>query len=111
MSIETVGGVDVTPKLMAELFWEMNSEEQADFFAALDSIAGYRLCIQMGGVVREISERATRGDHQAQNGFQTMLAHAQEYSQSATDIRAFDATRANAKAAEAAKKGLGLCAS
>lgn len=111
MSIETVGGMAVTPELLAHLFWEMDSGEQADFLAALDDLAGYRLCMQMAGVVREISERSESGDHRAQNAFQTMLAHAQEYIESATDMRVFGAERANAKAAEAAKKRLGLCAS
>jgi hypothetical protein len=81
MSIQykVIGGASVTPMMVAELFWEMNSEEQADFFAYLERIAGYKLCIQMAAAADEMRLRSERGDHDAQNGFQTMLAHAQEY--------------------------------
>ena len=35
--------------------------------------------------------RSERGDHDAQNGFQTMLAHAQEYVRDGIDSRAWRA--------------------
>lgn len=81
MSIQdnVVGGLTLTPTLVAEMFWNMDAEEQADFFAALNRIAGYKLCIQMGAAANEMRKRSERGDHDAQNGFQTMLAHAQSY--------------------------------
>lgn len=87
MSIQTIGGVEATPILLAHLFWGMSSDEQADFFAALEGIAGYKLCIQMAAVVHEISERADKGDFEAMNGFQTMLSHAQEYHDASTGWR------------------------
>lgn len=74
-----IGGEEVTPYLIASLFWEMDDGEQADFFAALNRIAGCKLCLQMGWCVREMHKRSERGDHDAQHGFQTMLAHAQQY--------------------------------
>lgn len=86
-----IGGVTVTPMLLADLFWNMDCEEQADFFAALERIAGHKLCIQMSWVLGEIEKRSQRGDHDAQNGFQTMLSHAQSYVEGAIDSRAWRA--------------------
>lgn len=83
-----------TPAELAAAFWEMNDKEQADFFAALDGLAGIQLCFQMAWVVREIAERGSRGDHAAMTGFRTMLAHAQDYHETATDIRCADAKAA-----------------
>jgi len=85
--------VNVTPEALAALFWEMDGEKQADFFAELDRIADGKLCFQMAFVVQVIQERADRGDHRAQLGFQTMLAHAQAYGESATDYRCWAAKR------------------
>lgn len=93
-SIDVVASVNIGPHEMAEMFWEMDAEQQADFFAKLDSIAGYKLCMQMAAVVREIQERGDRGDHAAMNGFRTMLAHAQEYHDAALDYRVWGAKRA-----------------
>lgn len=86
MSDYTVS-IDLTPEQLAQAFWAMGSDEQADFFAALDRMAGVKLCFQMAGVVHEICERAEKGDHAAQNGFQTMLSHAQDYVDGATRWR------------------------
>jgi hypothetical protein len=85
--IEVVAQYQPTPEALAAAFWEMDSEAQADFFAALERLAGIQLCFQMAWVVREISERADHGDHTAQNGFQTMLAHAQGYHEASTERR------------------------
>ena len=85
--------VDVTPEALAALFWEMDGDKQADFFAELDRIAAGKLCYQMAFVVQVIQERADKGDHRAQLGFQTMLAHAQAYIESATDYRCWNAKR------------------
>lgn len=80
-----------TPEALAAAFWEMDDEQHADFFAALERIAGIQLCFQMAFVVNTISKRAAQGDHAAQHGFQTMLAHAQAYCESATDRRVWEA--------------------
>lgn len=101
MSDYTVS-IDLTPEQLANAFWAMGSDEQADFFSALDSVAGHRLCIQMAGVVRELSERADAGDRSGQNGFQTMLSHAQEYVEAAADIRTWRAQREITRMAERA---------
>lgn len=100
--IDVMTSVSIGPDELAEMFWEMDSEQQADFFAKLDQIAGYKLCLQMAGVVREIQERGDRGDHAAMNGFRTMLAHAQAYHEAAMDYRVWGAQRAIAKMVEAA---------
>ena len=93
MSIEAkvLGGVAVTPELIAELFWEMASDEMADFFAELDRTAGSALCTQMAWTVGVMAGRSDKGDYRAQNGFQTMLAHAQEYHDGAASHRACNA--------------------
>lgn len=99
--IDVMTSVSIGPVELAEMFWEMDAEQQADFFAKLDQIAGYKLCLQMAGVVREIQERGDRGDHAAMNGFRTMLAHAQAYHEEAMDYRVWGAQRAIAKMVEA----------
>lgn len=93
VSLDALASVEVTPQLVAGLFWEMDADQQDDFFAALEHIAGVSLCFQMAGVVRAIQERVDAGDHTAQKGFQTMLAHAQAYGESATDYRTWNAKR------------------
>lgn len=89
MSIQdnVIGGATVTPMLLAELFWEMDAEEQADFFASLNRIAGYKLCIQIGAAANEMRKRSERGDYDAQHGFQTMLSHAQSYVEDGIESR------------------------
>ena len=101
-AIDVMASVSIRPAELAVMFWEMDAEQQADFFAKLDEIAGYKLCMQMAAVVREIQERGDRGDHAAMNGFRTMLAHAQEYHEEAMDFRVWGAQRAIARMAGAA---------
>ena len=36
--IKTISHVELTPELMAEAFWCMNSEEQTQFFSALNAV-------------------------------------------------------------------------
>lgn len=88
VSMQVAATAALTPEQVADAFWRMDSAQQADFFAALERMAGYRLCLQMGWVVNEIADRAERGDHDAQNGFQTMLAHAAGYGEGAAEHRA-----------------------
>lgn len=97
---EITVNIELTPEQVAEQFWQLGSDGQADFFAALDRIAGLKLCFQMAGVVQELTERSGQGNHEALNAFQTMLSHAQGYAESATDLRVWDAKRAIAKMAE-----------
>lgn len=96
--------VTATAAQVAEDFWSLGSDEQADFFAELDEIAGYRLCFQMAHVMVEIAARAGRGSHAAQNGLQTMLSHANGYHEAAAESRCWDAKRALNDMAVAAKQ-------
>lgn len=107
MGIEdhVIGGATVTPRLVAELFWEMDAEEQADFFAALERIAGYKLCVQIGAAANEMRRRSERGDYDAQNGFQTMLAHAQAYVEDGINDRVWRAKWEIERMATAAQGG------
>lgn len=93
MSIDnrTVGGVEVTPMLLAYWFWEMNSEEQADFFAKLYEISDGMLCQQTAFIVAEIRRRVMRGDTAAREGFQKMLAHSTNYVEDAIDSLVWNA--------------------
>lgn len=103
MGTKMIGGVKVTPALLAELFWEMYSDEQADFFAALEDLASHSLCMQMAYVVDEIRKRSENGDHRAQHGFQTMLNHAQDFVTSGVESRAWRAKHDLGRMAELAK--------
>jgi hypothetical protein len=86
--------INVTPEQLAEGFWSLDSGQMADFFAALERVASWRLCFQMAHVVGEIADRAgaPNYDHDAQHGFQTMLAHAQQYHDGAAQHRAGQAS-------------------
>lgn len=92
--------VRLAPHQVAESFWDLGSDEQVEFFAALDRMAGIKLCFQMASVVNAIAES---GNSAAQNGFQTMLAHASNYAESANEWRAFKAQLAINRMAEDAK--------
>lgn len=48
-AIDVMTSVNLGPAELAELFWEMDASQQADFFAKLDEIAGYKLCVQKDG--------------------------------------------------------------
>lgn len=111
MSLDSmmIGGEEATPQLVAYLFWEMDSEEQADFFAALNRVAGYKLCIQMVLAVSEMRKRSERGDHDAQHGFQTMLSHAQSYVMDGIESRVWRAKRDIADMADRAKQEPDQC--
>lgn len=101
--MEMLVDVRLSPAQLADAFWNMNSDEQADFFAELADIADWRLCVQMAHVVYTISERAKRGDHTALQGFQTMLAHSQGYHESVADMSLWDAQRMLRGMADSAK--------
>lgn len=85
--------VRLTPEQVAAAYWEMGSDEQADFFAELYRIAEHRLCLQTAFLFSEIVERADRGDRDAEAGFRTMFNHAEDYPEAAAEWRAFRAKR------------------
>ena len=95
----------LTPEQVADAFWALGSDGQADFFAHLERIASWRLCLQMAWVVNEIADRAETGDMDAMNGFQTMLSHAAAYGESATEHRANDARRDLARFVDRVRAG------
>ena len=72
--------INVTAEQLAEGFWSLGSDQ--------------------------IAERAgaPNYDHGAMNGFQTMLSHAQDFHDSAAEIRASDAKRHLAEMARLAKR-------
>jgi hypothetical protein len=107
LRIDVNGYTEFTPELVAAMFWEMDCVQQADFFAALERNAGVNLCFQMAAVVREIQERNDRGDFEAHKGFQTMLSHAANFAEGATDYRVWAAQRRIACMAGAAKERIG----
>ncbi len=68
-----------TPEQLAEAFWHLGSDQQADFYAHLYRVAGHKLCLQTAWIVDEISQRQARGDWDAVNGFRTLHSHAEAY--------------------------------
>ena len=42
--------VEVTPTFLAQVFWEMDNDEQAAFFDALAMVAGNKLSTQMENI-------------------------------------------------------------
>jgi len=105
MADKVIGGVEVTPAILADLFWGLGSDEQADFFAELYRLAGHKLCMQMSWVVREIAHRSGDAHVDAVMGFRSFADDANEYAETATDIRASDAKHEIARMAEAATLG------
>lgn len=58
----TTQTIEVTPKLLAEIFWEMDMQQQADFFDHLGSIAEEKLLREQiwNMVYSAETERTTR---------------------------------------------------
>lgn len=102
-TIEFRGTSEATPQLLATLFWNLDSTQMADFFESLERIAGVKLCEQMAYAVWEIQARADAGNPDAQNGFQTMLSHAQDYVRSCIEHRHWRAKYEIRQMVEAAK--------
>lgn len=81
----------LSPQQIAQAFWDLGSDEMADFFAELGAISQHKLCMQIAYTVDEMARRAADGDWMAQNAFQTMLAHSQAYFEEVIGFRAFEA--------------------
>jgi hypothetical protein len=107
-SVSVVATFQPTGEQLAAAFWNMDAYQQADFFAELERLAGVKLCFQMVGVSQVISERAETGDWTAQNGFQTMLAHAENYVRDATEHRAANAYSEIRRMADDARRACGV---
>jgi len=80
--------IEMTPEMIAQAWWSLDSDDQAKFFAALWRIADYKLCLQTAWIVNAISEMADRGDHDAMNAFRTLADHADSYPEAAAEWRA-----------------------
>lgn len=104
IDVQAMTTITLTPEQVAAAYWELDAEQQASFFAELFRLAGaVALCSQTAGVVFELVDRCNRGDVAGYNGFQTMLAHANDWHDSAADIRTWDAQREIARMAREAK--------
>lgn len=99
----TVGGIDVTPALVAELFWGLDADEQATFFAELHRMAGWRIHIQMLAALNACADLSSAGDYDAMMGFRAFADDANEYPALAAHHRALHASIAIDRMAEKAK--------
>ncbi len=88
--MQTTLDISPTPQQLAEAWWDMDTEQQAAFYAHLRRIAGFRLCMQAACITRHIVET---DNADARDGWQTLHGHASEYIQTAIDIRAGNALR------------------
>lgn len=110
VDVQAMVTMTLTAEQVAAAYWELDAEQQADFFAELFRLSGaVALCSQTAGVVFELVDRCNRGDLAGYNGFQTMLAHANEWHDSAADIRTWDARREIDRMATKAKDGSKSC--
>ena len=100
---KVIGGVQVTPELVASLFWHMGSDEQADFFAALYREAGVKLAFQLAWVTKEVGERALRGEYDAMHGLREFSDEAAYYPTAVLTHRVTDARLALAELAKEPK--------
>ena len=85
--------VDLSPEQIAELFWRLGDDGQADFFAHLDRIAGVRLCMQMAYLSDRLIERSHKGDWSGRHAYQAIAEHAQSLWRTSLDKACDDARR------------------
>ena len=95
----------LSPQQIAQAFWNLGSDEMADFFAELGAISQHKLCLQMAYTVDEMSRRAADGDWKAQSAFQTMLAHSQSYFEEVIEFRGYEAKQGLARFVAGVKAG------
>lgn len=93
--------VKLTPAQIAEAWWNLASDEQVEFYAALDKVAGHVLCLQTAYLVGELIER---GNQAAINAFRTMHYHAIEYDTTNVDFMAVIAKRGIREMSDAARE-------
>ena len=85
--------IELTPEQIAELFWKLGDDGQADFFAHLERTAGVGLCIQMAYVSDRLIERSQAGDWDGRHAFQTIAEHSQSLWRTSLDAAVSDARR------------------
>lgn len=81
----------VSPRHVADAFWEMDAAQMVEFFAHLDAIAGHKLCLQMTHVLCEMAEKPGAMSTAAQVAFGTMFEHAIARAERLANWRAFKA--------------------
>lgn len=92
--------VQLTPEQTAELWWNLGSDEQAQFYAHLHRISKGYLCLQTAYMVRHMIENDNRD---ARDAFCTIHNHSTEYVETSVDMRCHAAIRGIAKMADAAR--------
>jgi hypothetical protein len=93
-------GVKLTPEQIAKAWWNLASDEQVEFYAALDREAGHVLCLQTAYLVGELIESSNQA---AVNAFRTMHHHAIEYDTTNADFMAVIAKRGIKEMADKAR--------
>lgn len=92
--------VKFTPEQIAEAWWNLGSDGQAQFYGHLHSITDGLLCLQTAYMVRDMIENE---NSDAVAAFTTIHNHSVEYVADAVDQRYHDALRGIAKMADAAR--------
>lgn len=92
--------VKLTPAQLAEAWWNLCSDEQAEFYAHLHRISRGVLCLQTAYMVGHMIETENRD---AQDAFCTIHNHSIEYLESAVELRSNNAIRGIAGMADAAR--------
>lgn len=92
--------VQLTPEQVAEAWWGLGSDEQAQFYAHLHRISKGVLCLQTAYMVSHIIETE---NSDARDAFCTIHNHSTEYVETAVDMRCHAAIRGIAKMADAAR--------
>jgi len=100
METELQVSVKLTPEQIADAWWSLGSDEQAEVYAHLYRISRGVLCLQTAYMVREMIETENRD---AQDAFCTIHNHSVEFLETATEQRAHTAIRGIAKMADAAR--------
>lgn len=92
--------VKLTPEQVAEAWWSLGSDEQAQFYAHLHRISKGVLCLQTAYMVSHIIETE---NSDARDAFCTVHNHSVDYAEYAVELRSGAAIRGIAKMADAAR--------
>jgi hypothetical protein len=86
--------MDLTPEQVAEAFWRLDNNQQAEFYAWLwRKAGGFPLSMQSHYVMHAIGELAERGEYDAMHGWQTFHDERADYTVTSTELRAMAAKR------------------
>lgn len=73
--------INVTPQQIASAFWDMGSDQQAEFYEHLGQISSGLLCMQAAHLLAELRRRRRRPDSSCLDGlhaFQTLHNHSDQ---------------------------------